>query len=451
MQIFLAVLILVALALLATDRRFYRLRRSKMASALLTGGWIAVAAGFLLGEFGLGVISPDLLRETTPLLIVGLGWIGMMVGLQLKREVITAIPAAVRKLTLVDAALSLVVVGPAAALGVTMWTTAVRSGAEHGAELAKANAWPALFPAAVLLSAGAIGWSMETRSQRVTGKTELGDKLALVVRYGGALSAVVAIAAYGIADKFVVRVEQEARFDVGFALAAAGLTVLLAVIAAIIGRFALSLAGSDRGQQLAVFLALVTFVAGIAAQTDLSPLFAAMLTGVVLTNLPSEHLDRFQRFILRAEHAVAVFFALLAGLLINPLLHPYAVLLAVAIAVFRWLGKPAAAKLGLRRERLGEPPELPPKSTLYVAAARQSPIAMAMAVALVADEWSEFHRQMLAVVLLIGLLSEIFPLIGSVGRRQAVSSGAVESPAGTVAADAARGRPEPQPRAGGAS
>jgi hypothetical protein len=335
--------------------------------------------------------------------------------LQLRRSVLRSIPPYVLRLTVVDALVVLGLVLPVSVALVVLWTQA-----EAGPGVDRGPA--ALLPAVALLSAGALGWSMETRSQRVTGKTPKGDRLALVIRMAGALSAVLAIVLFGLADKFSVRELGTVRFDASRAALSGVLTVLLCVFAALLGRYALDLASKSRGHQLAVFLGLVTFVAGIAAQTDLSPLLAAMAAGLVLTNLPSEHLDRFSRFILRAEHAVAVFFALLAGVLLSPALHPWAFLLIAGLLVIRLVAKPTLTRVALRSERFGEDAPLPERSTLFTATARQSPIAMAMGVALVVDEWSEFHAQLLFLVLLTGLLSELVPTLLSYGKRSGSSA-----------------------------
>src|SRR5690606_36242201 len=90
-RLFLTLIVLVALALIATSKRLYRVRRSRPMALLISGGWLSVGAGMLVGPNGLGAIDREMLLSLTPLMMIGLGWIGMMVGLQARREVLRSL------------------------------------------------------------------------------------------------------------------------------------------------------------------------------------------------------------------------------------------------------------------------------------------------------------------------------------------------------------------------
>ncbi|MFU8830424.1 MAG: hypothetical protein ACNA8P_13455, partial [Phycisphaerales bacterium] len=172
------------------------------------------------------------------------------------------------------------------------------------------------------------------------------------------------------------------------------------------------LAGKDRGHQLVVFLGIVVFVAGIATQLDLPPVFASMLTGIVLVNLGGSSVTGFEKFIFKAEFTVATMFALLAGILLDPRIGLHGLAIAVVIACVRIVVKPNFLRWLIRRvhdDTKGG--ELPGRSPLYLGTARQSPILLALAVGMVLLEPSGFNQRLLAVVALSGLLSEFLPII----------------------------------------
>ncbi len=412
MEIFLAILILVVASLLAGGQTMFRLRRARPVVVLLTGGWVALAGGIALGESGLGLFADEAILKPTPLLMMGLGWIGTMVGLQLRRDVLLALPPSLKRLVLTDVLASGAIFACLAAGGGWLW---LRSEADGPVDIA------ALWRIVALLAAGAIGWSMETRSLRPRQPGPADERLALAIRAGGGLCAATAIVIFGVSATLVVRMNDGAlSFAPGGAALDVGLTMLLALVAGLLGRYGLRLAGRHRDQQLVVFLGLVVFVAGVAVQLEVTPLFAALLTGAVVANLQGSDLRNFERFILGAEHTVAALFALLAGVLLDPRIGIGGLLFAVAIAAVRIATKPALLRSVLGRAAPGPGDrvagELPRRSPLLAGPIRQIPLHLAMAVSLVLAEPSVLHKRLLAVVALAGLLSELLPLLTSTGR-----------------------------------
>jgi Kef-type K+ transport system membrane component KefB len=180
---------------------------------------------------------------------------------------------------------------------------------------------------------------------------------------------------------------------------------LLAGLGGLGSRSLLILAHRDRSQTLVIFLGTVTLVAGLASELRFSPIFGAMLVGVVISNLAGPHLRAYEWFILRAEHAVANVFFLLAGVLIEP-------------GIGRWgwgiIGLLVVARLVAKRPLLHRALEpatgvVASGSTLVYTPIRQAPIAIALAVSLVLAEWSYFNVRLLTVVVLVGLISDLLP------------------------------------------
>jgi hypothetical protein len=280
---------------------------------------------------------------------------------------------------------------------------------------------------AVLLGVVGIAWSVETRSIRVA-ESVGAERLAIYVRTIGSLSALLAVVVLGVWS--VVRVETVAgvvRVDwerSGITLAA---SLMLPVMVGVLARFTLSLAGTSKSEQLVAFLGIVVFAAGIAAQLSVSPILAAMLTGVIVANLPGWHTSVFQRFIVQAEHVVAAIFALLAGVLMDPELSGRALALVGVLVLARILIKPLVLRGALRGEARGdEAGALPASSPLYLGPIRQHALAPALVVSVWLFRQDLVTRQVLAVVLLTGLVCELLVL----GKGVAQRSAAVESETG---------------------
>jgi len=415
MQVFISILLLITLALIATSPRLRRLRRSRPLSMALSGGWLAIATGVLLGPVGIGVVGEGVVQRATPLILVALGWVGLMIGLQARRDVLRRLPRVVTRIALVDALVSLVAFGVIGWLFLTWRLPDV----DHLARLG---------PMALLIAAG-VGWTMETRSLGGGASPDAG-RIAFVIRGAGGVGAILAVAFFGLLAA-LPHLEPDGTLTLDWLnlgiklLAAAGLAFALGVIA----RFGISIAGRDRSQLLVVFLGVVALVAGLAADLGLSVLFVAMLTGVVVTNLAGRETRRFERFIVEAEHVFAVLFAMLAGVLMDVAIGWWGLGLAVTIAATRLALKPVAFGLAAR----GELPSQRQATALQrLAVVRQSPVAIALAVGLIFAQGGVIDRQLLSVVVVAGLIAEAPPLVAVLlgGVRDRVEGAALSGAAG---------------------
>ena len=321
-----------------------------------------------------------------------------MVGLQLRREVLKALPNTLRKLVGVDTLMSAVVFG-GAAIGLLSWCWRGRSNAP-------------VVEGTIVLIAAAVGWAMETRSLRGEGAAE--ERLAVLVRAGGSLASVVAIVVFAIGIMHANHpIALGGRAWPALVIAPA-MCAALAVFMGVAGRYMLTLAGKQTEYQLAVFIGVVAFVAGIATELETPSLFAALLTGAVMANLKGVDLRRFERFILGAEHALAVIFAIVAGVLLDPVIGWGGLIAALSLVALRLIGKPMMMRGALRSQRARHDPpgkgELPARSRLYAGAARQSPIATVMLVSLVLAHPTEASQELLTIVALTGLLCEVLTI-----------------------------------------
>ncbi|RMH23543.1 MAG: hypothetical protein D6693_11305, partial [Planctomycetota bacterium] len=295
MRPLIGIALLIVLAVVATSPRFLRLRRATLVGALVSGGWLGVGAGALIGPDALGIVAPGDAARAAPILTIGLGWVGLMIGLQLRADILRQVPRAVYQMQLADAGLTLVVIGGGAAM-IARFVL--------GFDPAQA-----LLVAAVLAASG-LGWAAETRSLRLGASAP--PELVLALRAGAGLSAPIAVTFFGV----VVAMAQP-----GAGLITAGLRIVaLGAVAAALGlvaRFSLRRAGDSRPDFLAILLGVVALITGAAVELRVSPLLASMMAGVVIANLAGAELRKFERVILEAEHVVAVLYAIVAGALLD--------------------------------------------------------------------------------------------------------------------------------------
>ncbi len=364
---------------------------------LVSGGWLAVGVGVLLGPHATGVVSAEgLVGRIDPILQAALGWVGLMVGLQARGEVLRRLPGGVRRLWALDSAVSVVLFGGVALAGLWLW--------------AEPASMASVLGMAAVIACGSVGWSMETRSLKSAAEDPAEGSIELLVRGAGSLGALSGTLLLGVVWALVRRGDDGTLgIDLLDGVLRLGSCVVASVALAYVGRLGIKLASKQPDQQLVVFLGLVAMTAGLSAQMGLPALFGATLTGVVLANLASTDVRRIERFILRAEHVVATLVSLLAGAWLGLDLPMTALALVLAIAIARLVVKP-----WLLRMVVGEQTGSRLRG-LAIGPVRQGPIAVALAVSAVLLEPSALASRVLGVVVLAGLASDAIPLLVSAG------------------------------------
>jgi hypothetical protein len=236
------------LAFVSLSRPAARLARWPLASALLGGGWIALLAGTLLGPGGFGLLHRESLIELRPLTQLGLAWIGLLVGLQMKRSLLALVPTTLWRWIAFDALISFITVAA--------WTFLVLRWAAPNATLRM------VWPIASLAGAASIGWSGELRSLR--GLDARAVRVASLVQAGAGLGSVLAIVS---SDLISFSPEGSRALMATLLVAAAAGFSLRAVLG--------SQVGSD-GRLTLALLATLSLVAGAAAAMDATPLPGAL-------------------------------------------------------------------------------------------------------------------------------------------------------------------------------
>jgi hypothetical protein len=404
MGILLGLGLLVALALLVSSRRLWAVRRHPVGAVMMTGGWVAVAVGVVLGPSFIPTVSAGalsgLVRESqievlSPLILFCLGWVGLMIGMQMHYSLVRMLPPAALRMTATDAALSLL----ALPLGLLILFQFTRPGAGGAAQVVIAG----------LLGACSVGWSAEMRSLR--GEASAGHPAAILLRGVSGLASVIAVLGYGVIFK-LIRHQSQIELSIEAAILGIAVSLLVALAMALMGLWLMRTAARRQAEFLVVLLGVVTFMAGSAAVLGYSPLFVSMLCGIVVVNMPGSVLERFKRVVIEAEQPVAMALMLVAGVLADLRLGVVGVVVLLAMLAIR-----VAIKGGVVRLQVQPFMQSRESTLLPLGPVRQSPLAIALAVGYAVSPHHQLTAgvlsggQIITIVILVGLASDIAPMV----------------------------------------
>ncbi|MAE62072.1 MAG: hypothetical protein CMJ49_12030 [Planctomycetaceae bacterium] len=393
MQLLTGLAILVVLAFVASSRRLWSLRRHPIGAVLITGGWIALLTGFLLGPHGPiegGMFSRDQIDLLSPLVYFCLGWVGLLVGLQAHRNLPRLLPPRTMRLAMMDALITLGLIS-AGTFGL-LWAF----DSQHGLVWHVAPA--------VLMGACAIGWAPEMRSLRTP--VEPLHRLAGALRGASGVGSIIALVVFGLGVEILMGGGAAGLYT------ALILPPAIAIVSGLLCAWLMRLSARSESQFLVVLLGLVSFTAGSALVLGGSPLFATMVCGVVVVNLPGDVARRLKREIIEAEQPMAMLLMLVAGLLADPLIGVAGLSVLGMILAARWLIKWVIIGRLVKRQF-----DVRSQTLLPTAPLRQSPLAIVLVIAvLLSPNAAAVSRvlsgeQLLAVVVFSGLISSAAPFL----------------------------------------
>lgn len=293
-----ATLILILLALLGARFSFSVVSVPAGPRLIFRTGTHFLLLGFFLGPHALGLLSDQALGQLSPLIAMGLGWIGFLFGLQLDREHLRAFSWPFHVFAVGQALAAF------AAFAGLAWIGLQASGA--GGEVPTLLVLAAAATACVSAPAGI---AMVSTNFLVRGPVRT------LLFYAASVDAVVGI----VALQVVYAQFHPADLILGWgrmgALAwvvvAAGLGVICGILFLWLTR---SRAGSD--ELVLYLLGIAAFAGGAALHLQLSPLFVATTMGAVVANLSPER-ERAYAVLQKWEKPIYVVILLLAGALLR--------------------------------------------------------------------------------------------------------------------------------------
>ncbi|MCZ7682816.1 MAG: cation:proton antiporter [Sandaracinaceae bacterium] len=333
----LALLACLALAYLAGHPRVQELEEVLGISQVVTAGFPFFALGAIAHLPRVGLLPDTVLTDLTPLLELGLGWIGLLAGLQFDVRVADTWPKGTANLTGVLTFVPFAII--AAAIGVLLYVMAIPINTERLLRDA------AMFGAAGCLAAPTASALLAT--------TGLSERAAHVVRSVAVVDDAAGVALLALLSAFY-RPEDG---QVGWALPGIGWLFVTLGMGVTLGAlmYGLLRVARTQAESTALVLGSIALAAGIATVFSVSPIVTCFMAGIVLANLPGAHQRTVRAPLLRLERPIYLVFLFVAGALWRfDAWEGWLLLPAFVLA--RLLGRMLAARVAQTRGLLSETP-----------------------------------------------------------------------------------------------
>ncbi len=288
-------------------------------------GYILI--GLLMGDSLSGVIKRDLLMSLSPINQVALGFIGFMVGGELKAEVFRKYGPKFLVILLCEGLLAALVVGGA----VTLVTGKAYFGLLLGA-LASATA-----PAATVN----VLWEYHSKGPLTTtilAIVALDDGLSLLLYAFAITFSEILLGAADIATGSIFL--EPAREILGSLLLGASVGFIVSLV---LRRFK-----RNSEQTLCLLVGVILFVCGFASRFELSQILASLALGAVLINLLPTHKEEAFDIIKAFTPPIYILFFVFIGARLDLTLLPSLGLVGLVYLAGRTAGKMLGANLGAR-------------------------------------------------------------------------------------------------------
>ncbi|HSR42270.1 MAG TPA: hypothetical protein VLL48_08865, partial [Longimicrobiales bacterium] len=294
----LATLVLIVLALLGARFSFSTQRVPAGPRLLFRTGIHFLVLGYLLGPGGLGLLTGEAVGQLQPLVALGLGWVGLLFGMQLDRETLRQFPLGFHLLAVAQAALAFALFF---GIGVVGLELAGRSG-----EIATLILVGAAATASMSTPAGV---AMVSANFLARGKVR---QLLFFVSSIDALVGIVAIqTAYSLYHPGSLLAVLGSPPAAAWFLLALGLGIVCGILFVWLVR-----PRPGREELVLYLLGIASLASGAALQLQLSPIFVCVVTGAVVANLAPDRQRVFQA-LEKWEKPIYVVLLLLAGALLT--------------------------------------------------------------------------------------------------------------------------------------
>jgi Kef-type K+ transport system membrane component KefB len=333
----LALLGLLTLAYLGGHPRVQKLEELLGVSQVVTAGFPFFALGAIAHLPQVGLLPDSVLSELRPLLEMGLGWIGLLAGLQFELRAAEERPKGTANLTGVLTFVPFIFI--AGALGVVLYALAIPVSTSR-----------LLRDAAMI---GAAGCLAAPTAAGLLATTGLSLRAAHVVRSVAIVDDVVGVALLALLSAFyrpdVARVSWDLP-GIGWLFLELGIAVSMGMLMYAVLRTAKSTA-----ELTALLLGSIALAAGSATVFSVSPIVICFVAGFMLANLPGRHHEAMRAPLERLERPIYFMFLLFAGALWRFDYWQGWALLPVFVAA-RLVGRGVAARIARGRGLMHQTP-----------------------------------------------------------------------------------------------
>ena len=324
-----AILFLAVLALAGHRKSFVKVLPSRAGSFFFLTGTEFLLVGYLLGDSFLGILDAATIDQVRPFLIVGLGWIGLLAGIQLEWK-------------------ALGMFGRTSYLRILLYGCCVLFLVSVGL-YGLFHIWfpsdPQLVLAVAVLAVTALCTAQASIALWTQHLSKQKRPLGLMLQFVSSVNDVIAIVLFGLLVGFY----QPAQGGIGLPLFPLQKFVVSLLLGALMGLLLLMLFRTRLGEvdKILIVMGLVLFGGGMAYLLGISPLLLHLVAGMILANLSLKSEETY-RLLMRIERPLYLIFLMIAGAYLH-IGSPLVFLLAVAYALIRALSQGVAGRVFLRR------------------------------------------------------------------------------------------------------
>jgi hypothetical protein len=328
--------------------------------------------GLILGSAPLAIFSSETMQLLSPAVSLGLGWIGLLFGIQFEWAQLERIPLRFMGITLIQALVTFLIV--LSGLSIIILLTN-----------------PNLTVSGILVLSAIASLSSPTCLVFMQSHTRFSRPILRLVQYISSLDSIVSIAIFGLVLSTREHLGWLTQLPTYFLLASP-----LILIFHLLTRFRIS-----RQELLILTIGLVVFSSGLAEEFGLSALFLNFITGLGLINLPSLNHNTFANILHSQEKPIYIVFLVLAGAMWTPSsMHLY---ILAAYLGLRILGKLLGGRLTVGLFNL----DFTPPPMWGLALFPQGGMAIAMAVDYLHYYPGETGNTILNIILTATLISHL--------------------------------------------
>lgn len=379
MSAILGLVILAAIAYAGSLHIFSKEKLPPLLRYLFYTGWEFMLIGIIIGPFALNFFPEFLLRELEPVIHLGLGWVGLLIGAQMRLNDLARVERWQLRLTLYQALFTGLLVMLAVYLPLHYFI--------------KWSATDAVMAAAVTAASAAV--SSPTVLALLGKELRFNATSRQLLNVVSSLDAMVAIVLLAFSLTLLRHGLTSFTLGLKYLAQAAGTGLLLGFFFRHLPREKLK----DK-EQMVLMVGFVFFSAGVGGVLSVSPLVISFIAGVFLANTLSPE-DPLYRAVSNTERPFYIIMLLLAGLMFVP--SPLAFLIALLVVPVRLLGKQYSLRwlLGHR----ATPFPFPKNGGLALAS--QGAMALVIGFAYLSVENGGMGRGVFSIIVLCVMLNEM--------------------------------------------
>lgn len=296
----LGLLLLLALAFLGGHPRVRGLERAVGVSRVMAAGLPFVLLGFIMRHPAVKVLTDSVLDDLDPVLLLGLGWIGFVMGFRTDTRVFEEVTTGVKQLVL----------GRALAAGILVFGSTIGLLYFFGHVRPHSLTDPTLLRGGLVL--GSVGMLISLSTPHLlamrNGTPQAVGIVAQVVR----IQEVVGLAGMLFVSAYFRPQGNAVSWQIP-GTAWLFITLGLGVTIGILVYTILLRLSTNTAESAVLILGSVSFAAGVAAGLRLSPVTVCFVGGMVLANFPGPYKDRVRETLERLERPIYLLFLIVVG------------------------------------------------------------------------------------------------------------------------------------------